>query len=113
MLTFIKKFFQREKPIYVPNANPWQRDLDHIRKMAVSQNWKEIDHQVQHHMVSFTKMLQSDNIRINVYYSTMTVATILTHPVKGRKQLFRKNVPFGMLQKIFINPRMHTGIGYY
>lgn len=51
--------------------------------------------------------------RINIYLTKMTVATCMNHPVKGKTQLFRKNVDKEMLEKIFEYPRKHTGKGYY
>lgn len=42
----------------------------------------------------------------------MTVATCINHPKQGKTQLFRKNVSFDELDKIFKNPRVHTGKGY-
>lgn len=51
--------------------------------------------------------------RINIYLTTMTVATCLSHPKKGATQLFRKNVTLLMLDEIFSYPRKHTGKGYY
>lgn len=51
--------------------------------------------------------------QINVYYTKMTVGTCVTHPIKGKTQLFRRNVTIKELEKIFANPRVHTGKGYY
>ncbi|KAJ3285280.1 hypothetical protein HDU79_007460 [Rhizoclosmatium sp. JEL0117] len=51
--------------------------------------------------------------KVNVYYTTQTVATVINHPVKGRTQLFRRNVSWADLGKIFQNARVHTGKGYY
>jgi len=50
--------------------------------------------------------------RINVYYTTGTVATCINHPQQGRTQLFRRNVSLAQLAEIMINPRVHTGVGY-
>mmetsp|Transcript_14561 Transcript_14561/g.17713 ORF Transcript_14561/g.17713 Transcript_14561/m.17713 type:complete len:510 (-) Transcript_14561:61-1590(-) len=54
-----------------------------------------------------------DLIRINVYWTTGTVGTCLSHPRKGKTQLFRRNVDMNTLRAIFSNPRQHTGSGYY
>jgi len=51
--------------------------------------------------------------KINIYLTTMTVATCLEHPIKGKTQLFRKNVTRKELDEIFSYPRKHTGKGYY
>lgn len=53
-----------------------------------------------------------DDVQINVFFTTMTIATILSHPIYGRTQLFRRNVTPDQLDKILENPRAHTGIGY-
>lgn len=60
-------------------------------------------------MVSYKK----DDVRINIYLTTNTVATCINHPKKGKTQLFRKHVDYNMLKQIFANPRTHTGKGYY
>jgi hypothetical protein len=60
-------------------------------------------------MVSFT----NGPDRINVYYSRMTVATVVDHPKFGRNSMYRKQVTFIDLAKIFANPRAHLGIGYH
>lgn len=52
-------------------------------------------------------------VQVNVYTSRMTVGTCLHHPKKGKTQLFRKGVTFQELERIFNNPREHTGIGYH
>ena len=59
-------------------------------------------------MVSYRK----DDVRINVYTTTMTVATCLNHPKQGKTQMFRKHVSLELLGKLFDNPRQHTGKGY-
>ncbi len=52
-------------------------------------------------------------VQVNVYTTTMTVATSLRHPRKGSTQLFRRGVSFSDLRRIFKDPRVHTGRGYY
>lgn len=86
-----------------------KRDIDKriIRKIATDNGWNEI--KGNDSMLSFKK---NDN-RINVYYTTGTVATCLNHPKRGKTQLFRRNVGAGMLERIFRDPRIHTGKGYY
>ena len=85
--------------------------LARIEAMAGAFGWEKIDLQPVIYMVSFRKDIR----RINVYYSRrlLTVATIITHPTKGRGQLFRRFVTLNALKSIFLNPRVHTGIGYY
>lgn len=59
-------------------------------------------------MISFS----NGSSRINVYYSKMTVATVVDHPKLGRQTLYRKGIIFQDLEKIFKNPRVHLGTGY-
>lgn len=84
-------------------------DTKKIKKLAKVHGWNEHEHQENICMYSFVK----GDARINVYYSKMTVATCINHPNKGKSQLFRRRVDYGLLEKIFSNPRIHTGIGYY
>jgi hypothetical protein len=80
-----------------------------VQELATKWGWGQFDLQENIKMVSFT----NGPDRINVYYSRMTVATIIDHPTKGRNTLYRKGVTFDMLSKIFANPREHLGIGYH
>ena len=84
-----------------------------IRKRAIEKDWVEIDHQENIKMLSFT----NGPSRINVYYSKMTVATVVNHPKLGRQTLYRRNVNFKQLAQLFENPRAHsaeTGLhGYH
>lgn len=102
-------------------------NIEKIRQIAKNNSWREIDHQENIYMISFHKVLDESTVlekffrkykegtqcRINIYYTKMTVATALTHPKKGRTQLFRKNVTDDVLNKIFQDPRTHTRSGYY
>jgi hypothetical protein len=52
--------------------------------------------------------------RLNIYYTTGTVGTALLHPARDvATQLFRRNVTLAELVAIFMQPRAHTGKGYY
>ena len=59
-----------------------------------------------HIVVSFKK----GDSRINVYYSKMTVATVVTHPKWGCNQMFRRGVYGKALSEIFKNPRAHLNL---
>ena len=89
------------------------KDLTEIKEKVVSiarQNMYVInDWQPEQGTIIFT----SGAVKIVVYLTTMTVATCISHPKKGKTQLFRKNVSFEQLFKLFKNPRTHTGKGYY
>lgn len=82
---------------------------ERIIRMAGLNGWGLFDFQAKNKMLSFKK----NDDRINVWYSKMTIGTCLMHPKKGKTQLFRKNVSLELLEKIFTNPRHHTGKGYY
>lgn len=60
-------------------------------------------------MLSFFKF----GMRMNVYYTTGTVSTAIDHPKAGRTQLYRRDITIAQLEKLFINPREHTGKGYF
>ena len=83
--------------------------IDKIRSIAKKYNYVEVDHQENIFMLSF----RLNGVRINVYYSRMTIATCIDHPKKGKTQMFRKGVwDLKLLDKLFQYPRLHTGIGY-
>lgn len=83
------------------------------RKYAKKNKWKEIIHSEDNKLISFTKKCSGVWVRLNVYYTTMTVGTAMDHPKKGKTQLFRRNVNEKTLKALFQNPRTHTGNGYY
>lgn len=83
--------------------------IEKIDSIAERHNYNRIDYQENIGLISY----HDGSTRINIYLSKMTVATCLSHPIKGKTQLFRKNVDYQMLEQIFIYPRKHTGKGYY
>lgn len=89
------------------------KDLKEIGKkvsqLADKNGWVFIEWQEKQSMISF---MNAGN-RINVWLTKMTVATCINHPKQGKTQLFRKNVSFDELDKIFKNPRIHTNKGYH
>lgn len=84
-------------------------EVDRVREIATSSGWKEIDHQENIGMVSFSR---NGHERINVYYTKGTVGTCLNHPKQGKTQLFRRNVGIDLLTRLFEKPRLHTRLGY-
>ena len=64
------------------------------------------------HMLSFRHDGKRGGVRINVYFTTGTVATCLDHPQRGKTQLFRRNMTLEDLKKILDDPRTHTRKGY-
>lgn len=84
-------------------------NLKQVRIAAKQFGWIEFDHQENIMMISFT----NGPDRINVYYSRMTVATVIDHPKHGRNTLYRRGVRYPDLLKIFENPRTHLHTGYH
>lgn len=80
-----------------------------LMKIAAKHNYQVVEHQENIGLV----ILSDGAIKVNVYCSTMTVATCLNHPRKGKTQLFRKNVTVAQLEELLEYPRKHTGKGYY
>ena len=55
-----------------------------------------------------------DTMQLNIWCTTGTVGSYLTHPRQGKRQLFRREVDsWGDLDGLFRNPRVHTGDGYH
>jgi len=75
--------------------------------------WKNINVNVETRLVSYAKMVDFSPIRMDIYYTTMTVTVSLEHPKKGKTQLHRRKVSDDELKILFQNPRAHTGKGYY
>jgi hypothetical protein len=85
--------------------------MDHtarIIKLAQKHDWYVHSDQQNICLLIFRKGDQ----QVNVYWSKMTVATVVNHPKQGRQQLYRKNCSYKDLENIFNNPRFHTGKGY-
>jgi hypothetical protein len=88
--------------------------IQEVKEIAKETNWKFLDYQKNIGMISFIKKDEKiGNARMNIYLTKRTVATVLDHPTKKRQQLFRKKVDMKLMKKLFVNPRLHTGIGYY
>lgn len=76
---------------------------------AKRRGWAFVNHYYPGHSMSFKRQ----DVKLTVYYGTMTVSTSLKHPVKGRTRLFRRDVDYTILRRIFENPRVHTQLGYF
>ena len=81
------------------------------RLIARQRGYKETYHNEASKVVSFCDAQRT--VRVNVYYTTRTVGTSLSHPRQGKTQLFRRNVSNEELRRIFDDPRVHTGYGYH
>lgn len=86
----------------------WHNMEKDIIKIAKMHGWHLHDHQ----KLNFLLIFRRDKEQVNVWYTKMTVATVVDHPKKGRQQLYRKHVSLTELNKIFQKPRQHTGKGY-
>lgn len=53
------------------------------------------------------------DVMLQIAPLTLTVLTILDHPKRGRTILRRRKVKESMLERLFNNPRSHTGLGDY
>ena len=83
-----------------------------IKNLAERHDWDYIKTHWRDYgrMISFRR----SGVRINIFLRTGTVATCLEHDRKGRTQLFRRNISTkAKLGNILVNPRVHTGEGYY
>ena len=86
------------------------KNAEKALEIAKKYEWNYLDYQPKNRMISF---INSKKDRINYFYTTRTVGTCITHPTSGKTQLFRKRVTDAQLEKIFENPRIHTGKGYH
>lgn len=86
--------------------------VDHIMFAAETNGWQLVQVDLKTYMLGFKKDLGKYD-RINVYVSKSTFVTQLRHPTKGKGQLFRRNIWPENYDKLFANPRAHTGRGYY
>ena len=91
-------------------------DLDSIRRMANRHGFREIQFNETSRVVAFETTptgTPGPKCRVNVYYTTGTVATCLDHPRRGKTQLFRRDQTSDDLDALFRDPRRHTGAGYF
>lgn len=84
-------------------------DKKQLDLIAEKKGYSLIDYQDNILMASYA----ANGVRINVYLTTGTIATALDHPKKGKTQLFRRGLDVAQIEKIFENPRQHTGKGYF
>ncbi|GAB4822344.1 hypothetical protein N2152v2_009390 [Parachlorella kessleri] len=84
-------------------------DVEQVRWLAQEFGWYEVQCNYESYVIGFKR----GNDRVNVYYTTGTIGTCLNHPIRGKTQLFRRNQSMNNLRKIFQDPRVHTGVGYY
>jgi hypothetical protein len=58
------------------------------------------------------KMNNGGLVKLDFYYTTGTIKTVLDHPTSGRNQLFRALVTPEQYKAVLENPRVHTDQGY-
>jgi len=87
-------------------------DPDNVRQIAANWGYHEVPVN-QESTISFRNDEKCGGVRINVFFTTGTVATLLDHPIRGKNHLFRRQVNYQGLHEVFSNPRVHTGTGYH
>eukprot|EP00579_Thalassiosira_antarctica_P025051 CAMPEP_0202020868 /NCGR_PEP_ID=MMETSP0905-20130828/45506_1 /ASSEMBLY_ACC=CAM_ASM_000554 /TAXON_ID=420261 /ORGANISM="Thalassiosira antarctica, Strain CCMP982" /LENGTH=439 /DNA_ID=CAMNT_0048582575 /DNA_START=40 /DNA_END=1359 /DNA_ORIENTATION=+ len=97
-------------------------DLEEVKRLATEENYELVHFSKETRLISFEPMgggeddddeNYSNDVKINVYWTTGTVGTCLDHPKRGKTQRFRRHVELRDLVKIFRNPCVRTGAGYY
>jgi len=87
-----------------------------IEAIARRHGYRKVQHDHREGVIAFSRPDENGYKQlVRVWYRTGTVGTYLKHPTRGKAALFRKNVgrDYAMLERIFENPRAHTGQGYY
>jgi len=89
--------------------------VNDIAKLARRHGYEQVEVNLrdENRMVSWRHGWKCGGVRINIYFTTGTVATCLDHPKRGKGQLFRRNMTYADLEDIFDNPRVHTDTGYH
>ena len=86
---------------------------DDVRRVAEAAGLHEIYFNQTSCVISFAP--DEDDFtalsRINVYYSTGTVATSLEDPRQGKTLLFRRDVDIPLLRELMLEPRLRTSKG--
>ncbi len=87
-------------------------DRVEIIKLAYRYGWR-IEAAKDKTLLIFNRIKDNEHQQINVWWTRMTIATSLKHPKRGKTQLYGRNIDAALLEKIFNNPRVHTGKRYY
>jgi hypothetical protein len=83
-----------------------QKMLEAIAIDAIKNNWEFIEFQKDSGMISFKR----NNERLNYWITTGTLSTSVIHPIEGRIQTFRRNIPINC---IFKKMKSKKSRGYY
>ena len=79
---------------------------------SMGYGWNFTGSTAQSRVEFYEKSTNMGIIKLDFYYTTATVKTVLEHPTTGLNQLFRNTVSPEEYVKILENPRAHTGRGY-
>ena len=90
------------------SQRPWTPDLVRGVALAIG-GLREISFSEPSRLISFQNQ---DEAKLNVYYTTRNVGTVIDHPRLGKAQLFRRNCTDTELAEILKNPSLHTDKGY-
>jgi len=104
-----KKYLD-DLPKAVVNIPKLNKNAEKALEIAQKHGWRFLEYQEDNKMISFTNDKKE---RANFWYTTRTLGTCINHPTSGKTQLFRKKVTNAQLEKIFEDPRIHTGKGYH
>jgi len=93
-------------------------DTKKVRELAKANGWRE--QKVNNSSVLiFNRYVPNPNQKkqklhqqVDVYFTTGTVKTTLTHPTKKRNAMFRPACTMDEMEQIFENPRVHLYKGY-
>lgn len=91
-------------------------DPDTVSKYGRNRGWYEHDYQwSQGELVILRKAdHNNDTMQLNVWCTTGTVGSYITHPRQRKTQLFRRSIDsYAKLVELLDNPRAHTGGGYH
>ena len=84
--------------------------LTEIKELAVKHEWEVVIHSHSSSAVVFKK----GSVKIYVWYKKQEIETEIYHPKSKRyTNLVRTDYTPELLEKIFKNPRTHTGVGIY
>lgn len=86
-----------------------QELIDDLSLIALENGWEFCKFDKNNGMLSFIK---PNRDRINIFLTTLTVVTAITHPKRGKNQLYRKDCRLDTVKELLKNPRLHTGNGY-
>ena len=88
-------------------------DVERIIQLAESNGWKlKARDKAPKTLEFFRPETDASPTKMLIFYSTGRVATTVNHPKTGRNQLYRTDVGWHVLEKLFKYPRLHTGHGY-